>query len=129
MSRQNVEVVRRAFEYKLGRVERAEAASAFDPEFVANPVEEGPSHGPEAARGVFDRWKNAWEEFEVTAEEFLDAGDRVLVTVYCRGRGRGSGVEVEARFYEVYALRKGRVVRSDEYTGRAAALEAAGLSG
>lgn len=84
MSRENVEVVRRAFEYKLGRADPAEAAAIFDPEFVAHPVEEGPSHGPNGARRIFERWRSAWEEFEVTAEEFVDACDRVLVTVYCR---------------------------------------------
>ena len=63
----------------------------------------------------------------MTAEEFLDAGDRVLVTAYFRGRGRGSGIDIDTCFYEVYTLRDGRVVRVDEFTKRADALEAAGL--
>jgi ketosteroid isomerase-like protein len=69
-----------------------------------------------------------WEELEMTAEEFIDGGDRVVVSGYFRGRGRGSGVEVDTRFYEVYTLRDGKIVRLDEFTGRADALEAAGLS-
>jgi ketosteroid isomerase-like protein len=44
-----------------------------------------------------------------------------------RGRGRGSGVEVEARFYEVYTVRDGRTVRWEEFSDRAEALKAAGL--
>jgi ketosteroid isomerase-like protein len=50
------------------------------------------------------------------------------VTVRFHGRGRASGVEVETRFYEVYTLRDGKVLRIDEYEHRAEALEAAGLS-
>ena len=58
----------------------------------------------------------------------MDAGDRVLVTIRHRGRGRGSGIEVDARFYEVYAVSVGKVVRVDEYAVRSEALKAAGLS-
>jgi ketosteroid isomerase-like protein len=49
------------------------------------------------------------------------------VVAHHHGRGRASGVEVDTRFYEVYALREGKVLRVDEYTDRAEALEAVGL--
>jgi ketosteroid isomerase-like protein len=64
----------------------------------------------------------------VTVEEIIDAGDQVVVVAHHEGRGRASGVEVDTRFYEVYKLREGKVARVDEYTERADALEAAGLS-
>jgi hypothetical protein len=41
---------------------------------------------------------------------------------------RASGVVVEARLYEVYAMRNRKILRVDEFSDRAAALEAAGLS-
>ena len=128
MSEENVEIVRRAFAYEIyGIGDRAEAEAIFDPDVVINPTEEGPSHGLDAIRDNIEHWKGAWEELEVTTEEFIDAGDRVLVTVHHRGRGQGSGIEVDSRFYLVYSLRNGKVARSDEYADRAAALEAAGL--
>jgi len=37
-------------------------------------------------RNDFERWASAWDELEVSAEEFIDAGNRVLVTAYHRGR-------------------------------------------
>jgi ketosteroid isomerase-like protein len=130
MSQANVEVVRRAVAFEFsGRGDRTEAEAIFDPNFVMNPIEEGPSHGLDAIRDNIEHWKGAWEELEVTAEEFRDAGDRVLVTLHHRGRGRGSGIEVDARFYELYAVSAGKVVRVDEYAQRSEALEAAGLSG
>jgi ketosteroid isomerase-like protein len=128
MSQENVEVVRRAVAFEFsGRGDRAEAEAIFDPGFVMNPVEEGPSYGLDAIRDNIEHWRAAWEELEVTVEEFIDAGDRVLVTLHHRGRGRESGIEVDARFYEVYAVSDGKVVRVDEYAQRAEALEAAGL--
>jgi uncharacterized protein len=129
MSQENVEVVRRAFAYEIyGVGGRAEAEAIFDPNVVMNPNDVGPYHGLDAMRDDFERWASAFEELEVSAEEFIDAGDRVLVTAYHRGRGRTSRVEVDGRFYEVYTLRDGRVVRIDEYVERAEALEAVGLS-
>jgi ketosteroid isomerase-like protein len=129
MSQENVEIVRWAFAYEMyGRGDRAEAATYFAPDFVMNPVEEGPSYGLDSIRDNIEQWASAWEDLEVTAEEFLDAGDRVVVTACHRGRGRESGVTVDARFYEVYTLRDGKVVRADEYAERAEALRAAGLS-
>ena len=54
-------------------------------------------------------------------------GDHVLVIACFRGRGRSSGVRVAERLYEVYTLRNGRIVRVDEFSDRAEALEAVGL--
>jgi ketosteroid isomerase-like protein len=42
-------------------------------------------------------------------------------------RARGAGVRVEQRLYEVYTLRTGRILRVDEFSDRAEALEAVGL--
>jgi ketosteroid isomerase-like protein len=95
MSQENVEIVRRAFAYEIYAVGgRAEAEAIFDPDVVMNPTNEGTFHGLDAMRADFERWASAFEELEVSAEEFIDAGDRVLVTAYHRGRGRTSGVEV-----------------------------------
>jgi ketosteroid isomerase-like protein len=95
---------------------------------VLNPIDEGPSHGPDEMRYDWERWASAFEELRVTFEEIIDAGDQFVVVAHHQGRGRGSGIEVDARFYEVYTLRDGKVLRVDEYTEREKALEAAGLS-
>ena len=129
MSQENMEIVRRAFEFEIyGRGDRAEAEEIFDPYFVMNPAEEGPSYGLDAVRENFEHWRGAWAEVEVTVEELIDAaGDQVVLTAHHLGRGRGSGIEVDTRLYCVYTLRGGKVIRVDEYTVRGAALEAAGL--
>jgi ketosteroid isomerase-like protein len=128
MSQENVEIVRRAWEYEMfGRGGRDDPLADFAPDIVMNPVEEEPSYGRAAIRENFQRFETAWEALEVTAEEFIDAGERVFVTAHFRGRGRGSGIPVDARLYEVYTLSDGKVVRIDEYTDRDAAFQAAGL--
>jgi ketosteroid isomerase-like protein len=128
VSQENVEIVRQAFELKVrGRGGDAELA-AFHPDVVITSVEEGPSHGLSAIRDNFERWASVWDRLDTTAEEFVDAGDRVLVTARHRARGRGSGVEVDAYFHEVYTLRDGKIIRVDEFSERREALEAAGLS-
>jgi hypothetical protein len=72
MSQENVEIVRRAFEFEIyGRGDRAEAEEIFDPYFVMNPAEEGPSYGVDAVRENFEHWRGAWGELEVTVEELM----------------------------------------------------------
>jgi ketosteroid isomerase-like protein len=133
MSEENVEIVRKAIAYEYDGVgDRAEAEAIFDPQVVMNPIHEGldeePAYGPDAMRDDWKRWASAFEELNVTFEEIIDAGDQVLVVAHHHGRGRKSGVMVDARYYEVYTLRDGKVSRVDEYSERDEALEAAGLS-
>jgi uncharacterized protein len=126
MSQENVEIVRRMFEaYVAGDLDKALADA--DPEIVWNPAEETPGQGHDAVRESLRRWETDWEDLRTVAEEFLDAGERVVVTVHFAGRGRGSGIDVDVRVYEVWTIQDGKVVRMDELTERAEALEAAGL--
>ena len=46
---------------------------------------------------MWERWDSTWDDLETVPEDFLDAGDQVLVTVYYSARGRGSGIEYEER--------------------------------
>jgi ketosteroid isomerase-like protein len=128
MSRQNLEIVKRAFAFGVqGRGDPDEALADFAPDVVPTSVESGPSEGRDAVRANYERWAGAWAEVEAVAEEIIDAGDRVVVVAYFRGRGRESGVEVDARFYDVYTLSRGKIVRVDEYSDRDEALSAAGI--
>jgi ketosteroid isomerase-like protein len=119
MSHENVEIVRR---FLVDEVD--EALSYADPGIVWNPIEESPAQGHDAVRASLARWKGEWDDYRLMPEEFVDSGDRVVVTVRLGGRGRGSGVEVDARFYDLYTLRDGKIVRMDQFTERSEALEA-----
>lgn len=122
MSEENVEIVRR---FLLLEVE--EALAYADPAIVWNPAEEAAAQGHDAVRASLVRWKGEWDDYEMLPEEFQPTGDRVVVAVSFRARGRASGIEVDGRLYDVYTLRDGKIVRMDQFTQRSEALEAAGL--
>jgi ketosteroid isomerase-like protein len=64
---------------------------------------------------------------ETTPEELIDAGDQIVAVIHFRGRGRASGIEVDARSYSVYTVRNGKTVRMEEFIEREEALEAVRL--
>ena len=123
MSQENVEVVRRFLVLEVN-----EALEYADPNIVWNPAEESAAEGHEAVRASLVRWKGEWDDYELLPEEFEHVGDRVVVAVRMRARGRASGIPVDARFYDVYTLRQGKIVRMDQFTRRSEAREAAGLT-
>jgi ketosteroid isomerase-like protein len=78
----------------------------------------------EYLRSVYE----AFEDYRPEVESFLDAGDKVVTLAVERGRGRGSGVEVEStRTAHVWTMRDGRAIRLDLYQDRSRALKAVGL--
>ena len=134
MSQENVELVRRMFErigphgerptafYELLDVDVVWDTSGLDLPGL------GVVRGHEEVREWWRRWLGPWERWELRPERFIDAGDRVLVVVRQRVRGKGSGVEVDQAHAQVWTLRDGTAVRVDLYSDVAPALEAVGLS-
>ena len=95
---------------------------------LAPMADPGTWHGPEGLLENVAEWMDAFDEFKMTAEEFIDAGDHVVVRVAQEGRGRDSGVPVTATFWFVYGVRDGQTVTTlDMYATGDEALEAAGL--
>ena len=125
MSRENVEIVRRLFD-SYRRDDPAEALACLAPDVVYQVGQEVPARGRDEVRAMWERWASSWEEIETIPEEFIEAGDHVIVAVHYSGRGRGSGIEFDARTFDVYTLRDGLCVRKLEFNERSDALEAAG---
>jgi ketosteroid isomerase-like protein len=126
MSQANVEVVKRLFgSYRRG--DYAEAAGCFAPDVVYQVGQELPLRGRAEVRAMWERWDSTWDDLETVPEEFTDAGDHVLVTVYYSARGRGSGIEYQERLFDVYTFIYGQCVRKREFRARSDAVEAAGL--
>jgi ketosteroid isomerase-like protein len=111
MSQANVDVVRRLFD-SYRRRDYAEAAECLAPDVVYEVGQELPAHGREAVRAMWERWGNTWDELETLPEEFIDAGQQVLVTVDYSARGRGSGIKFEERLFDVYTFSDGKCVRN-----------------
>jgi ketosteroid isomerase-like protein len=68
-----------------------------------------------------------WSEFRVEAEDFIDAGEKVVAIGRIRGRGRGSGIAVNGPVFMVWTFRDGSAVRQQWFADRSEALNAVGL--
>ena len=69
----------------------------------------------------------AWEDYRVEPEEFIDAGQSVVVGIHERGRGKGSGVQLDRRWAYIWTFREGRIVRWEPRRSIEDAVKAAGL--
>jgi uncharacterized protein len=104
---------------------------AHDVEWCGPPVFPdlaGSHHGHDGVRAYAERVSDAWEEFSIRPERFVELGDRVLVLTRERGRGRLSGIEVQSRpTAHLWTLRDGYVVRFQVFWEREEGLRAAGV--
>ncbi len=131
MSQENVDVVRRWLEaYNRRDIEELLELSDPDIEFrsIFAQIESGGAFRGET--GVYEYFKtigDAYETFQVLQDEFRDAGAAVWLSAQAVWTGRGSGASDTTRIAVVVWLRKAKVMRVETFTGRAAALEAAGL--
>jgi uncharacterized protein len=129
MSQENVEVVRRGYEaYERGDMESAFAD--LDPEIEVydhDIPDSGEYRGLDGVLRWQADWETSWESWRWEAEDFIDAGDRVVAILRVHAKGRGSGADVERLDGAVWTLRGGKGVRLDYYGSKAEALEAVGL--
>ncbi len=97
---------------------------------VQSLVEGGGYRGAQGFREWLVSWNEMFgEEWESSVEQARAVDDeRVLVDGWMRARGLRGGVPVEQRFWVVMTVRGGKATRSEVYTDREQALEAAGLS-
>ena len=85
--------------------------------------------GFEAAQETMREYWETFDAYHVEIDEVIHADDgRVVNVVRDGGRMRGTDAEVWNRFFHVWTLRDGRIVRLSIHTDRNRSLEAAGLS-
>jgi len=91
-----------------------------------------PDQGAYLGRGGVERWlqdwSEAWSNWEFEPEEFLDAGNAVIVVIRMHAKGPGSGVELDRQDAIVYRFNEDTSHRTDYYNSKQQALEAAGVS-
>ncbi len=86
------------------------------------------SVGHEPVKGRIRAIFEVMDEPEIEPEEIIDGGEKVFVAVRISGRGKGSGIDMEASWFHVLTPRDDKLVRVEWHATRAEALEAAGLS-
>jgi ketosteroid isomerase-like protein len=121
MSEQNVALVRSIYE-AFGGGDIAAVLGAMSPDIVWNEAENfpyadgNPYEGPEAILGgVFARLGGEWDGFAPVPEEFLDAGDSIVVLGRYRGTCKATGTPIHAQMAHVWRVRDGKAVRFQQY--------------
>jgi ketosteroid isomerase-like protein len=129
MSRENVEVVRQAWEAFARRDNEAAFALYDDEVEIHSPVDGRVYRGLGGVRDYNRDWLSVWDDFSVDVEEWVDAGDHVVAIVQWSGRGKHSGVPAELTAAHLWTLRNGKLWRLRVFPTKTEALEAAGLQG
>ena len=131
MSQEKIEALRRIYsersrgDFTGGRELVAEEA------VISWEIPEGRtvSSGREETRQNFRSFLSQWESFVTEADEFIELDERsILVVGRMRGRGHQSGADVEARTFEIWTFKDGKVIGQHQSFDRERALEAAGVS-
>jgi ketosteroid isomerase-like protein len=131
MSSQNVELLQAMLDALNERGVEA-MLPYIDPEFeVTVPpslsVEPDTYRGHEGMRHYFESFADVMDEIRFEADEFFEAGDKVVATTRLIVRARETGLEVDQHVFQVWTVRDGRAVRAEVYPTKAEALHAAGL--
>jgi ketosteroid isomerase-like protein len=132
MSEENVETVERAYVALTqgdAEVLREMAPPEFTVDFSRRQMDPFVLGRDEMLAFFEGQARETWEGWPTyEPKELIDAGDVVVALIRTSARGKSSGVEVDARVWNVWTFRDGRPVEF-KYFGedRAAALEAAGL--
>jgi ketosteroid isomerase-like protein len=129
---QNVEIVRRAWEAAMRRPKPdfATVNALYDPSHELVPVVEG---GTLRGAPGFREWligiNETLDSWEATAEEVTAIDDvRVMLVWAVSAHGKSSGAAAGMRGANIVTVRDGKVTRTESYSTREQAVEAAGLS-
>jgi ketosteroid isomerase-like protein len=129
MSQENVEIVRAVYDcWRRGdfRATVNKVAPDFEWKQVHGVVEPGSHVGSDAGRALRSIFE-IYEDLRVEAEEYVDAGDTIVVVARAHGTARGSGLHMDQRLAFVWTVREGKPVQMEQYPNRGDALKAVGL--
>jgi ketosteroid isomerase-like protein len=128
---QNLQTVRRGID-AFNRRDVDLLADLTTPDFAWFPalpgtVEKDGYRGREGVERYFGEIEGTWVDLRVLIEELHDLRDGALLLGRTEGRGRASGVEVDAPIGVVYEFRGEKISRCRAYLDHAEALRVAGL--
>ncbi len=126
-----IQMLRRVYD-EWGRGQFRAGSELFDPwvVLVLRPgfPDAGAYLGPKEIRRYMLGFLEDWNDAAIEAEELLEAGDSVVVAVHQRAAGKGSGIPVDMRYFQVWTFRGAAVIRIESFRNRPDALHAAGLA-
>jgi ketosteroid isomerase-like protein len=131
-SSENVELIRRFYDgWSRGDMDAVSECVNDEMEFdwlnAMGPFK-GTYHGREGLVRIWRDMSDAWDQFTPEIEEVIESGrERLVVVSVVRARGKGSGIEVEARGGILFTIRDGKILNGKFFQTQAEALAAAEL--
>ena len=134
MANDNVALVRGIYDaFAAGDV--AAVLGAMSEDMVWNEAENfpladrNPYRGPQAvASGVFARLAEEWDGFGVEPQEFLDAGDSVVVLGRYRGTHKATGRAMNPQMAHIWRVSDGKATGFQQYVDTLAVARASGAA-
>lgn len=134
MSQDNVAVIRAIYDaFASGDMPAVLALMATN--MVWNEAENfpysdlNPYRGPQAVlNGVFSRLGSEWEGFSAVPQEYLGAGDTVVVLGRYRGTYKATGKPINAQMAHVWHVEGGRAASFQQYVDTLQVARATGIA-
>jgi ketosteroid isomerase-like protein len=124
---ERVEIVRRMYQARDGG-NLDTVMACFHPDVVldarARP-DTGIVQGRSELARTIGEWVDTFDEWREDIEEIRDLGSQVYVVATQRGRGKGSGIEIETRYALLYKVQGDQITQMTMFREPAEALAAA----
>jgi len=130
MSNHNVEIAEQAID-AFNRTDIEAFATLTTPDFEWSPsmvaIDREIFRGREGIEKYFGHLNHAWEKFHILRDGFRDSADLVIMLGRLEGRGKVSGVPVDASLGMVFDFRGELISRIRGYLDHGEALRAGGM--
>ena len=129
MAEGNVQLVRRGFQaLREGDVEAL--IPLIHPEFEATTppglaAEPDTYRGPEGIRRYFESFYEAMDRVRFEADDFIPVGERVVVPLTLRARGRTTGIGTAQKVVQIWDIKDEKAYRVEVYATLEDAMAAA----
>jgi ketosteroid isomerase-like protein len=128
MSRQEIELLRHVYDdWAQGDFHSGRDLLHEDIEFRMGGLYRERARGRDVFEQQLFEFLGTWTDYSIEAEQFVDAGDKVLVECHQHGHGKAGGAEVDQTLFTVWTFRNPRVVGLEFFSDEAKARNAAGL--
>ena len=127
MSESNVAIARRSVDaFNRGDIEAwlADIDAEIEWHGVPDEPDPGPFRGHDEVLKMVARWTEAFPDLRAEVEDYIDAGEYVVVPMRLRGHTPDSDADIVVEDVLVHRYRDGKIVEVREYRSREAALEA-----